>query len=812
MVTAPRGPTKSSPVWPVEAADGRNLSDPVDAVFASLTDDQGEEARRYAEFVLRVQARAAAADAPRTADLQPAREALEAKGYTWTLTEVVATAYGDTTARRRVVALAWRSDVPPARREVYNLTKDLVFPEGTPCAHIMVPAAKVCTEWWLTPDQGVLTLDPRMPRRGGPLDAIPVGHFCGNASKTNEVVYSGRGPLPSLRTGAWLRNPGTRVLIHQPEGQGTCVRPLLPVEAWRAHGGEAGPWTKCINAETEAGSGKNTMERLLDTGGEQHTLALWALRASPPGMADAIVRTTLAALAEENQGRAGVCPLPEEARVWDRMQRWMWAWRRNPERPSEALAAASTPAPAETNQLARLRAMDLENCDPVKPSPYAHTGQASLHALSSAAVIGYLTYHDFFLTWAQTFAALGATWSCSWWWSGLGAVEVDRRCGAKQRGWAPEALVKLAHLHGPLGAQDRHGLHPTAAPLATRADLEEEKVRLVLGKLAESSRRAYSVGWRWWALFCRARNIEPLRRVKDDNRDEEEDRILDFVVHLATNGRMSPGTIKMYLSAVRSHHVAAGRPDLTAGMARLWMAMDGLKRMYGAPSRKRPVTVQMLRHARARLQPDSSADGAMVWAALLLAFFFLLRASEYCASNSAGTDVGKGVRGMDLTFKRQGKEVLPSESPDELILCIRGSKTDQYNRGEFRNHFRTGDKEVCVVAAVAGYAAANMERVTGLQASRPLFVDSQGRLLQRDRIQQAIEQAAADVGTDIKHVGTHSLRIGGASALWNTFRDTALVQRWGRWVSSAFQGYLWDARGLAEGVSSRMLAADFDLT
>ena len=94
-----------------------------------------------------------------------------------------------------------------------------------------------------------------------------------------------------------------------------------------------------------------------------------------------------------------------------------------------------------------------------------------MHALSSAAVIGYLTYHDFFLTWAQTFAALGATWSCSWWWSGLGAVEADRRCGAKQRGWAPEALVKLAHLHGPLGAQDRHGLHPTAAPLATRADL-----------------------------------------------------------------------------------------------------------------------------------------------------------------------------------------------------------------------------------------------------------------------------------------------------------------------------------------------------
>ena len=49
-----------------------------------------------------------------------------------------------------------------------------------------------------------------------------------------------------------------------------------------------------------------------------------------------------------------------------------------------------------------------------------------------------------------------------------------------------------------------------------------------------------------------------------------------------------------------------------------------------------------------------------------------------------------------------------------------------------------------------------------------------------------------------KDIGTHSLRIGGASALWNTFRDTALVQRWGRWTSSAFQSYFWahDRHGL----------------
>jgi len=89
-------------------------------------------------------------------------------------------------------------------------------------------------------------MDSRIPRRGGPLDAIPVGHFT-TTGGLREVVYSTRGPLPGLRGDAWERSAEARVLLHQPGGPLTGVRPLLPVEAWRAHGGEAGPWTKSIN-------------------------------------------------------------------------------------------------------------------------------------------------------------------------------------------------------------------------------------------------------------------------------------------------------------------------------------------------------------------------------------------------------------------------------------------------------------------------------------------------------------------------------------------------------------------------------------
>ena len=45
--------------------------------------------------------------------------------------------------------------------------------------------------------------------------------------------------------------------------------------------------------------------------------------------------------------------------------------------------------------------------------------------------------------------------------------------------------------------------------------------------------------------------------------------------------------------------------------------------------RRHPVTPQMLRWIRTGLRPETSLDGATLWVALLLGFFFLLLASEY---------------------------------------------------------------------------------------------------------------------------------------------------------------------------------------
>ena len=162
----------------------------------------------------------------------------------------------------------------------------------------------------------------------------------------------------------------------------------------------------------------------------------------------------------------------------------------------------------------------------------------------------------------------------------------------------------------------RGGCGPvTATALDSKEKWDRAKLQLVLDKLADGTKKTYSIGWRWWALFCRVRNTPPLRRVSERCLQEEEELFLEFVVHLATHSSKAVGTIKQYLSAIRAQHLALGYPEPTGAMGRLWMAIDGLKRRQGGPARKKPVTPRMLRWIGKGMKPKASHEDAMLWAA-----------------------------------------------------------------------------------------------------------------------------------------------------------------------------------------------------
>ena len=93
MVGAPGGPDARAVCWPLGVAEAGTRGHD-DIVFASLTEDNGEEARRWAHFIIGAEAAMALADAPRASQLRPARIALEEAGYSWELYDLNAAEWG----------------------------------------------------------------------------------------------------------------------------------------------------------------------------------------------------------------------------------------------------------------------------------------------------------------------------------------------------------------------------------------------------------------------------------------------------------------------------------------------------------------------------------------------------------------------------------------------------------------------------------------------------------------------------------------------------------------------------------------------
>jgi len=366
---------------------------------------------------------------------------------------------------------------------------------------------------------------------------------------------------------------------------------------------------------------------------------------------------------------------------------------------------------------------------------------------------------------------------------------------------------------------DPHADHPevTCRPnrslavtqFQSRHALDNAQLQLIYDKLADSTQKTYEQGWRWWELFCRRRGVNPVM-YDPANHKIDEQLLLDYVWRLYHNLHRAHGTIKLYLAAVKARHVCLGCPGLEPLMPRVYMTLDGIKRRQGGISRRKAVTVEMLRALHASLDIERDPGHAMIWSAVLLAWFFLLRSSEYAAPDGSASIGAKGVRGADLVPKLKGEPVGSFALADEVVLTIRGSKTDQFNRGEVRNHFRSGDNTLDVVGGLACYEKHAPHRFKGSEATNWLFRWAGGAPLTRAQVQAHLCVAAEQVGLKGEDLGSHSLRFGGASALYNAFRDTGMVQRWGRWASCCFQLYIWEARAAASGVSSEMIKADFN--
>ena len=155
-----------------------------------------------------------------------------------------------------------------------------------------------------------------------------------------------------------------------------------------------------------------------------------------------------------------------------------------------------------------------------------------------------------------------------------------------------------------------------------------------------------------------------------------------------------------------------------------------------------------------------------------------------------------------------------SLSPPKVSIKIRGSKTDQKGMGAVRHRIAfcpsSENADLCPVKAVSRWTLqlpddVNMERfafdkIHGNEVAKVLY-EAEARCRIRDGLPPLAQE------TQRKRYGTHSLRSGGACALWAAGVSITAIMREGRWASfEACEGYLWnlgvDAATTSEGMQN----------
>lgn len=188
--------------------------------------------------------------------------------------------------------------------------------------------------------------------------------------------------------------------------------------------------------------------------------------------------------------------------------------------------------------------------------------------------------------------------------------------------------------------------------------------------------------------------------------------------------RLTHGTISGCLSAIRWVHLANGYGDPLQAKPRLSLMRRAIKRISGPVKAKLPVTPDMLRLIGESLDL-SDPKSIVVWAGLVLAFFFLLRSSEYCE------DPTKALRVGDVQFSCSGVSRAGGRGADEVLICIRDSKTDHGGQGALLTAYATGDM-LCPVTVAA--KVVEMRRGVGATDEDPLLVWSGNAILKRTMV------------------------------------------------------------------------------
>lgn len=283
--------------------------------------------------------------------------------------------------------------------------------------------------------------------------------------------------------------------------------------------------------------------------------------------------------------------------------------------------------------------------------------------------------------------------------------------------------------------------------------------------------------------------------------------VMAFLSWLVTEGsRVKPRVACSYLSAVRFFWItknidisflslSAGIRATKAGMEKSWYTIN---QKCEADSRYLPISIDMILGFRESWQQPLTLRQLACYTAMLFGYSTLSRVSQYLP----GTEDSKyrEIHAEDVSFviMQGGSEVaVPSYRAKDLVLSDivgcrisrRFSKTDQNGKGFkylFPRRELGPDRLFDITTSLWEYVST----VQPVQGKAFFFLPAENWLMSPAYYNDFLKGFARFHGFDPSRVSSHSLRVGGASALAAAGLPEYLIKEMGSWRSNAFLTYL----------------------
>jgi hypothetical protein len=272
--------------------------------------------------------------------------------------------------------------------------------------------------------------------------------------------------------------------------------------------------------------------------------------------------------------------------------------------------------------------------------------------------------------------------------------------------------------------------------------------------------------------------------------------VLAFLAFLYFEKELSRSTIQNYVSGIRFHIELSGAKTscfdeiVVKKFGRGAALRDAELGRYR--DKKRPIPLALIWHIVNNMLDRTKPADAPYRIAVMIAYFFLLRQSEYIYQRREGSHA---IRACDVEFRTTNGQFVQSQmlqktsldSVNLVKITLRHCKNDPFRQGnsfwcercsvDKSNHFDLV-RELFVFSMQANLSSTDV--FTSYKQS-----GATGSIIRvtYKRMMQLLSDVAKHFNLSPSLFGTHSFRISGATTLDAGHNDSAVVQKMGRWKS-----------------------------